>query len=226
MLESHINDLKKDLLSVCKKIANSNMVVGTWGNVSIKVNDDTYIITPSGKSYERLDIDDLVVVDKLGNKISGKFEPSSELLLHLIIYKKHSCAKAVLHTHSIYATAYAAMRKSIPPIVEDCVQIIGGEVPIAEYALPGSQELADNAIRALGNKKATLLANHGVVAWGENLESALIVASVVEKTAQIAAICATNGGAVILPTEDIKLMHDFYQEHYLKRQLDEEGIEL
>lgn len=197
------------------------MIAGSWGNLSIKIDENSCVITPSGRSYDSLDTDDVVLVDMSGQKLRGTLIPSSELPLHLAIYQALPEARAIVHTHSIYASACAAMHKPIPPLVEDLVQIIGGQVDVAEYALPGTQALAVNAIAALKNKKAALLANHGVVCWGATLETALMTAEIVEKAAQIYCICASMGGAVPLPESDIEIMHNFYQQHYLKRQMNE-----
>lgn len=160
-----------------------------------------------------------------GNKIVGTLIPSSETPLHLAVYEAIPEAQAIVHTHSIYASACAAMHKPIPALIEDLVQIIGGSVDVAEYALPGTEALAANAIKALQNKKAALLANHGVVCWGSSLNSALMTAEIVEKAAQIYCICETMGGAKLLPESDIAVMHDFYKQHYSKRQT-EKGDEV
>ena len=117
------------------------------------------------------------------------------------------------------------MHKPIPALIEDLVQIIGGSVDVAEYALPGTEALAANAVKALQNKKAALLANHGVVCWGSSLNSALMTAEIVEKAAQIYYICETMGRAKLLPEADIAVMHDFYKQHYSKRQT-EKGDEV
>lgn len=210
------------IIAVGKQLMEKHLVAGSWGNISIKTGESTYAITPSGKGYASLTANDIVFIDKQCNIISGKNIPSSESQLHTAIYREFPAAGAVIHTHSIYASALAAMRKPVLPIIEDIVQIIGGKVACAEYALPGTKQLADNAVAALNGRKAALLANHGAVCWGKNLDDALIVAEVLEKAAQIAVICASCDGAVVLPEEDVKVMHDFYNQHYSKRQMGEE----
>lgn len=100
------------------------------------------------------------------------------------------------------------------------MQICGGKVKCAEYALTGTQELADATVKALAGRKAALLANHGAIAWGKNLDDALIVAEILEKAAQIAVICQSAGGKVYeLDAGDSAKMHNFYEEHYSKRQM-------
>ena len=206
-----------------KRLIEKHLVAGSWGNISCKAGDGALIaITPSGLGYEQQSPEDIVLVDLDGRVVEGERIPSSELPLHTAIYRAVPEAKAIIHTHSIYASALAAMRKPVPAIIEDIVQIIGGRVSCAEYALPGTQELAENAVAAMGGRKAVLLANHGAVCWGKSLDDALIVAEILEKAAQIAIICQGCGGAVELSSQDAEVMHSFYEQHYQKRQAGEE----
>lgn len=211
---------RQQIIAAGLKMIEQKMIAGSWGNLSIKINSSYCAITPSGRSYDSLNTEDIVIVDMQGNKIKGSLLPSSETPLHLAIYNALPAAQAIVHTHSIYASACAAMHKAIPALIEDLVQIIGGSVDVAEYALPGTKLLAENTVKALRNKKAALLANHGVVCWGNSLTSALMTAEIVEKAAQIYCICETMGGAKLLPEADVAVMHDFYQKHYSKRQID------
>ncbi len=220
-----IDAARQQIVAAGLKMIEQKMIAGSWGNLSIKINTSCCAITPSGRSYDSLNTEDIVVVDMQGNKIEGALIPSSETPLHLAVYKAIPEAQAIVHTHSIYASACAAMHKPIPALIEDLVQIIGGSVDVAEYALPGTEALAANAVKALQNKKAALLANHGVVCWGSSLNSALMTAEIVEKAAQIYCICETMGGAKLLPEADIAVMHDFYKQHYSKRQT-EKGDEV
>lgn len=212
---------KLDLITTAHKLETKKLVAGSWGNISVKQGEEI-VITPSGLGYENMQEEDLVLIDTEGKVLEGKHVPSSEAKLHNAIYKACPEAGAIIHTHSIYASALAAMHKPVPAIIEDLVQIIGGRVYCAEYALPGTQELADNAVKALNGKKACLLANHGAVAWGKTLADALMVAEILEKTAQIAIICQQAGGAIELTQEDADVMHSFYNAHYGKRQRGEE----
>lgn len=200
-----------------------NLVAGSWGNISCRIDEQSIAITPSGRGYELLEPEDVVLIDREGAVLEGKCIPSSELKVHTAIYNAYPEASAVIHTHSIYASALAAMHQDVPAIIEDIVQIIGGRVYCAEYALCGTQDLADKTVAALRGRKAALLANHGAVCWGKNLQEALLVAEILEKAAQIAVICAGTGGKVYeLSTEDADVMHDFYEKHYSKRQQGEE----
>ena len=199
------------------------LVAGSWGNISCRIDAQNIAITPSGHGYETLTPEDVVIINRESDVVEGKHIPSSELKVHTAIYNAYPEAGAVIHTHSIYASALAAMHQGVPAIIEDIVQIIGGRVECAKYALCGTQELADNTVRALNGKKAVLLANHGAVCWGKNLAEALLAAEILEKAAQIAVICAGTGNKVYeLSCEDMDVMHDFYEKHYSKRQQGEE----
>lgn len=205
-----------------RKLISTNLVAGSWGNISIKAENGIYAITPSGRSYQTLESGDIVLIDDSSRTVDGNLIPSSESKLHTEIYKAFPEAGAIIHTHSIYASALATMRKGVPALIEDMVQIIGGRVECAEYALPGTEELAFNAVKALNGKKAALMANHGAVCWGKTIEEAFVVAEILEKSAQIAIICNQCGGAVELDDDDVQIMHGFYKEHYSKRQAGEE----
>lgn len=220
--QEKIMNAREAIVAMGKELITRKLVAGSWGNISVKITDDVYAVTPSGRGYANQKAEDIVVINDACETLEGCLTPSSESKLHTAIYNACPEAQAIIHTHSIYASALAAMRKPVPAIIEDIVQIIGGRVHCAEYALPGTQELADNAVKAMNGRKAVLLANHGAVCWGKSLEDALIVCEILEKAAQIAIICQSCGGAVELSNEDAEVMHNFYEEHYSKRQM---GVE-
>ena len=144
------------------------LVAGTWGNLSLRVAEDQVAITPAGREYGSLKSEDVVIVDLNGQVVfqaSGR-TASSEMPLHLAIYQARPDIMAIVHTHSVHASACAVAHKPIPPVIEDIVQLAGGEITLAPYALPGTQELAAHAAATLGSKQAVLLANHGAVCCG------------------------------------------------------------
>ncbi|MGE4588512.1 MAG: class II aldolase/adducin family protein [Acidaminococcaceae bacterium] len=218
MLEVKIADARRSIIQTGLKLLERKLITGSWGNISLKIDKDCYAITPSGRSYDFLMEDDIIIVNSNGTKLAGSGIPSSELLLHLAIYKKYPTFNAIIHTHSIYASACAAMHRQIPPLLEDTAQISGGPIKVAKYALAGTKELADNAVDAIGTSNAVLLANHGAVNCGKTLDEALIVAEIVEKSAHVLCITASVGESFPLPTSDIKTLRNFYTEHYSKRQ--------
>jgi L-fuculose-phosphate aldolase len=134
--------------------------------------------------------------------------------MHLSILRAREDVTGVMHTHSIYASACSAAHKEIPPLVEDIAQVVGGSVSVARYALPGTQELGNNVVKALGKKGAVLLANHGVVGVGEDIFEALRVCMIVEKGAQILAVSKMVGTPVLLSHDDVCHLRSGYKEHY------------
>lgn len=211
--------IKAEIIKYGCMLLDSGLIVGTWGNLSARIPGTDYVaITPSGRNYRTLSLEDIVILNVFGEVIEGELKPSSESALHLEIYKARPDIQSVIHTHSIYATACAVAKQAIPPIVEDLVQLVGGGVAVAEYAICGSDQLAQNAVKALGENNAVLLANHGVVGCGTNLHEAKVACEVVEKSAQIF-ICANQftGGAQQINDKDVEIMHDFYLKYYRQR---------
>lgn len=208
-------EIRKKIVETGKKILSSGLVVGTWGNISARVPGEEWVaITPSGMDYELLEPEDIVLLDLNGQVVAGKRKPSIEVPLHLALYRAYEGVKAVVHTHSPYATALACARKPIPAAVEDLVQIVGGQVRVAQYALPGTKELAENAVQALAGRKAVLLANHGLIGVGKDLEEALKICLVAEKAAQVTIFAQAVGGVVELSPEDVATMRQFYLQSY------------
>lgn len=211
--------IKVEVLAVGREMLDKGLVAGTWGNISSRIPGTRFIaVTPSGKGYHEITAADIVVVDEAGAVLEGSFKPSSELPLHLAIYQARPDIQAIIHTHSVFASACAVAHKDIPPIIEDLVQLAGGSVDVATYALPGTDALAQNVVAALGQKNAVLMANHGVVGCGQSLAEGMMACELVEKAAQIFIYANQIGGAQVLSDEDVQVMHKFYVEHYRQRQ--------
>jgi ribulose-5-phosphate 4-epimerase/fuculose-1-phosphate aldolase len=190
-------DCRAEIVAAGRDLVAKGLVAGTWGNISVRIPDsEEVLITPSGRDYNTLTAAELVVVDSKGRTVSGGI-PSSETPLHLAIYHERRDVQAIVHTHSIFASACAVARRGIPPVIEDLVQIVGGEVEVAAYALPGTVELGLSAVQALGDKQAVLLANHGVIGCGTRLSEAMLACELVEKAAQIYLYANTLGGAIV-----------------------------
>lgn len=198
-----------------KELLAANLTLGTWGNISCRVpGEDCIAITPTAMGYDTLVPEDIVILDLNGKAVKGTRKPSIEVPLHLAIYSARRDVQAVIHTHSAYASAMAVARKEIPGVVEDLVQIVGGKVRVNDYALPGTEQLGKNTVAALEDRNAVLLANHGVLGVGRDLNEALKVCQVVEKAAQIVLLAQLVGGAVELAAEDIDAMRSFYLRGY------------
>lgn len=208
-------DCRRAIVETGLRMARAGLVEGTWGNISMRLPAGNLIaITPSGRDYASLQPQDIAVVDMQGQLREGRFAASSELPLHLAIYQRRSDVAAIMHTHSPYATACAAARRSLPPVVEDMAQMVGGAVDVAPYALPGTAELAHGAVTALAQKYAVLLANHGLIGVGLTLGEAFTVCRLVEKAAQVFIYAQLLGGARMLSDTDVSIMHEHYWHCY------------
>ncbi|MBM7561635.1 class II aldolase/adducin family protein [Fusibacter tunisiensis] len=209
---------RKEIIEAGRQILESALVIGTWGNISVRVPEDELIaITPSGVDYNRLIPENIPIMDFEGNLIDGNMTPSIELAMHLEIYKNRPDINAIVHTHSTYCTAMAIARQPIPAACEDLIQIVGGAVRVAEYKLPGTLELGKAAVLALEDRNAVLLANHGLLAAGKDLKETLKIAHICEKSAHATLLAANIGGAVSLSKEDCAIMRDFYLNKYGQR---------
>ena len=209
-----LEDIKKEVLETSIKMSKTGLVVGTWGNISARVDQHRIIITPSGMGYDILKLEDMVLANIDDLSYVGKLKPSIEFPLHAEIYKVRPEISAIIHTHSINASSIAAARKDIPPILDDMVQIVGGSIRITEYALPGSEQIVKNTLKKLEGRTAVILANHGPICLGRNLDEALITSQIVEKAAKVFIDVQALGGPVCLTDEDVNLMRKFYLEKY------------
>ncbi len=210
-----IKRAKQQILRAGRDMLKKGLVAATWGNISCKVEGkDCIAITPSGMEYGSLAAEDIVILDTKGNVVEGKRKPSTEMPLHLRLYKNREDIGAVVHTHSTYSMAFACVHKSIEPIAEELAQVTGGEVKVADYALPGSEALASNVLTALGNRNAVLLANHGLVGVAQTLKEALKVCEIVEKGAKITILCNMIRRPVCISAEDVQTMREGYIEDY------------
>ena len=175
-------ELKNKVIEFSQKLNSTNLSPLRSGNISVRVtenNVDGFFITPSGKKYDTLKEEDIVFVSNEGN-YNPNLKPSSEWRFHKDIYLKKTDAKAIVHAHSPHATAVSAHNKDIPAF-HYMIALAGGDnIKCAKYATFGTQELSDNIIEALENRKACLMSNHGQVAYGDNLNSAFELAEEVE----------------------------------------------
>ena len=176
--------LRQKITRVARRMAELGLVRGSSGNVSVR-RGDTVLITPSGILYERLHPSQVIAIDLAGRVVSGMGEPSSEWRMHLSIYRAREDVRAVVHTHSPYATA-ASFRKHLPVFHDEGKMLFGDEVPVSEHAPPGSWALAEAVAEALGKRgKVALIARHGAVAVGRTLTEALLLAEKLEEAATV-----------------------------------------
>lgn len=181
------DEVRRQVLHVAQQLHATGLVVGTAGNVSGRMPDgETVCMTPSSLSYEAMTLDDLVLVDFDGNKVDDTGgSPTSEKMLHLDCLKRYPEVGGVVHSHAPYASMFALVREPIPAAIEEVVVYIGGDIPVAEYRMTGTDELGAAVAEKLGDRSAVLVANHGLVCVGKDADDALHASAVVERTAMI-----------------------------------------
>lgn len=199
-----------------KRLLHSGLTVETWGNISARDPESGLVyLTPSAMPYDTLTEEDIVVMRTDGTLVEGRRKPTVESGMHLGILNARPEINAVIHTHPIYSQVFAVLRQPIPPIIDEAAQALGSTVYPAEYALPGTPELAHNAVKALGGKgMACLLPNHGAVCVGRDMNEAFKVCTVLEMTARIYHLALAVGKPVLLPDEQVAFMKDFAEKHY------------
>lgn len=178
------------LVATARRTVADGLVVGTSGNVSVRVGD-TVLVTPSGVPYDRLTADDTVGVDLAGRQVLGTLTPTSELPMHLAVYRATD-ARAIVHTHAVHATAVSTLVRELP-LIHYMAGDLGGPVRVAPYATYGTPELAENTLHALTDRAACLLQNHGTIAYGATLDQAY------DRTAQLEWMCRVWLTASSLP---------------------------
>ncbi len=196
-----------------KKLANAHLTTGTGGNLSIAARKAGLVaISPSGIDYFQMRPQDVTVVDMTGEIREGACKPSSELEFHLALYSSRSDVRAVVHTHSVYATTIACLHWELPA-VHYLVGLSGRKVPLAPYATYGTKELARNVAESIGAYNAVLLANHGLVTVGVNMEMAYAVAEEIELVARIYYQAKNVGQPVVLPVEEMEIVMEKFKEY-------------
>jgi L-fuculose-phosphate aldolase len=202
MSKSKYADVKKKIIWVCRKMNEMGINQGTSGNVSART-DEGFVITASGVPYDVMDIEHIVEMD-LDGGYYGKYLPSTEWRMHQDIFKARPEAGAIVHTHSIYATALATLRKDIPSF-HYMIGVTGGPtLRVSDYAEFGTQALSNTMLDALKDRTACLLANHGQIAFGPNLDKALWLAGEIETLCQQYWAASLAGKPVILSDEQMK----------------------
>ncbi|AXK34202.1 class II aldolase/adducin family protein [Streptomyces armeniacus] len=199
----------QQLVDTARRTVDEGLVVGTSGNVSVRVGD-VVLVTPTGVPYHRLGPGDLCAVDLEGRSVAGKLRPTSELPMHLAVYRA-SDATAVVHTHAVHATAVSALVDELPA-VHYMTAALGGPVRVAPYATYGSDELAAQMLRALRGRSGCLLQNHGTITYGAGLDQAY------DRTAQLEWMCRVWLTAASVPGRTPSLLSP--------EELDRVGVKL
>jgi len=203
-MATSIFKVKKDIVEVCRRIYQRGYVAANDGNVSVRIDEKHVVLTPTGMSKGYLQPSDLVVLDLDGNKVSGTSKPSSESKMHLSIYRGRPDIKAVVHAHPPTATGFAVAGIPLTQCILPEVIISVGAIPIAEYATPGTQALADVVVRYLKQYDAVLLENHGAITVGSCVYNAHFKMETMEHFAKIMFVAYQLGNVRGLPAKDVE----------------------
>jgi L-ribulose-5-phosphate 4-epimerase len=191
------------------------LVTWTSGNLSARDPGTGYIaIKPSGMLYDRMQPSDMVIVDLAGRIIDGERGPSSDTASHLGVYRARPEVMSVIHTHSTYATAWAATGRPIPCCLTAIADEFGGPVPCGAYAAIGGDAVGEEIVRSIGDSPAILMRQHGVFTIGTSIQKALQAAVMVEDVARTCAIALGIGELTPLPDEEVASNHDRYTNRY------------
>jgi L-fuculose-phosphate aldolase len=191
--------LRRQVLDVSVQVYRTQMARGTSGNVSARDPESGMIaITPSAIPYERLQEEDIVIIDPNGELVYGHQRPSSETPMHTLVYRERQDVNGIVHTHSLYATVFSVLNKELPVVTVPMAAF--GPVPVVPFRFPGSQELAEEVVRCLGyRQKAVLMQNHGALCVGNTVEEALECAIYTEEGAQVSYLALLAGGLNPIP---------------------------
>ena len=211
MGERSADEIRAALLATAKELLRTGLVEGTSGNLSARLPDGNVALTPSSLSYEQMQLEDLVVVDLDGNLLEGERGPTTEMALHLACLRKYPELGGVIHSHAMFATMFAITHQPIPCVIEEFDVFVGGDVPVANYQVTGSDELGEEVASWLADRGAVLMANHGLLTVGKTPEKAMQVAHLVERTAKIVWGARMLGDLVPLPEATREMFAPIYK---------------
>jgi L-ribulose-5-phosphate 4-epimerase len=210
-----IESIRQELVKLHLELPKNNLVTWTSGNVSIRDKESGYVvIKPSGIMYEDLKAEDMVVLDLDGKVIEGGYKPSSDTASHLYIYRHRADVFGIVHTHSSYATAFAAIGKPIPVYLTAQADEFGGPIPCGAFALIGGEEIGRVVVESIGNSPAIILKNHGVFTIGPSGKAAVKAAIMVEDVARTIWLAKQLGEPDEIPADMVEKLHYRYTHDY------------
>jgi L-fuculose-phosphate aldolase len=218
MIMDNYSKEKEIVCDAGHQLMERGLVEGTWGNCSLRIDDHLMAVTPSGRRYEDMTPNDIVVMDYHTLEVLGEIKPSSEKKVHAELYKTRKEVNAVIHTHQPHASTVAAARREVPPILDDQAQILGPSVRCADYALPNTKKIVKTTVKALKGRYAALMANHGAITLGRTMEEAIVAALVLEKACKAFIQAEFIGGAKGINKIEAWMMHKVYLFMYSRKK--------
>lgn len=210
-----LEQLKEELYHLHMELPRHGLVAWTGGNVSaLDRESGLVVIKPSGVRYEQLRPEHMVVLDLEGRIVEGALKPSSDTFSHLYIYRHRPDVGGVVHTHSAYATAFAAVGRPIPVVLTAIADEFGGPIPCGGFSLIGDESIGKIVVETIGSSPAVLLKNHGVFTVGKNAEAAVKTAVMTEDNARAVWLAMQLGVPDEIPAEDVARLHDRYTNVY------------
>ena len=210
--------LKERVCQLNRELDKQGLVTMTSGNVSGRdLETGLVVIKPSGVAYEKLRPEDMSVVTLTGEVVEGTLKPSVDTATHLYVYRHRADVNGVVHTHSNYATAFAAVGRGIPCSLTAMADEFGGPIPVGPYAAIGGEEIGQAIVEHIGGSKAILMKNHGVFTIGESPEAALKSAVMVEDVARTCFLAMQIGDLSEIPADEVARAHKRYREKYGQR---------
>jgi L-ribulose-5-phosphate 4-epimerase len=212
--------MRKTVCDLHAELVRNNLVAWTAGNVSGRIpGEDLFVIKPSGVSYDELTPANMVVCDLDGNLVEGEHSPSSDTAAHAYVYRNMPGVGGVVHTHSTYASAWAARDESIPCVLTAMADEFGGEIPVGPFALIGDDSIGQGIVETLKGHRspAVLMRNHGVFTIGETPKAAVKAAVMCEDVARTVHVAKQLGEPLPIPQADIDRLYARYQNVYGQR---------
>lgn len=215
-------EARRLVAEAAQELLRTGLVQGTSGNVSLRDEETGLVaITPTAVPYDTLRAEDVAVVDVDERFVEGRFAPSSELPMHMAVYRSMPWVRAVAHTHSPYATTFACLNRPIEP-AHYLIAMVGMRIPVAPYATYGTRDIGQNAVETFGDGLAVLLQHHGVLTIGRSLAQAMTAASVTEYVAQIYHQALVIGQPALLPDDELRRLKDKFAGYQATPTADEE----
>jgi len=203
-----LGDLRARVLAAARDAAAMGLMTMTSGNFSARDPESGLIaITPSGRRYETMTAEDIVLVQLDGTVADGALKPSSETPLHLGVYEARADVDGIAHIHSVHANAVGALRLAVPPVVGTLWRYVGGTLETAPFMESGSREYAAHALETMGDRRAMIMANHGLLAVGETVERALETAAYAEEGARVYLLARAHGEPTTHPKPEPGMMY-------------------